>query len=41
MIPVIGKSDSMTVEEMTEFKKAIVELAVDASGLEFFTFSGG
>ena len=41
MIPVIGKSDSMTVEEMKEFKREIVDLAAEASDVEFFKFSGG
>eukprot|EP00903_Cladosiphon_okamuranus_P018904 g17387.t1 len=39
VIPVIGKSDSMTVDEMKDFKKDIMELAEEASDLEFFTFS--
>ncbi|CBN74010.1 Sept2, septin GTPase [Ectocarpus siliculosus] len=37
--PVIGKSDSMTVDEMFDFKKAIADSAAKANGLEFFTFS--
>lgn len=41
VIPVIGKSDSMTVDEMHDFKREIVDLAAEASKLEFFTFSGG
>ncbi len=41
VIPVIGKSDSMTVGEMVEFKTKIVQEARNASGLEFFQFSGG
>lgn len=40
VIPVIGKSDSMTVEEMVEFKTKIVQEAGNASALEFFQFSG-
>ncbi|CAN0296233.1 unnamed protein product, partial [Ectocarpus sp. 6 AP-2014] len=39
VIPVIGKSDSMTVDEMFDFKKAIADSAAQANGLEFFTFS--
>ena len=41
VIPVIGKSDSMTVAEMKDFKRVIVDLAAEASDLEFFNFSGG
>ncbi|CAB1098287.1 unnamed protein product [Ectocarpus sp. CCAP 1310/34] len=39
VIPVIGKSDSMTVDEMIDFKKAIADSAAQANGLEFFNFS--
>lgn len=41
VIPVIGKSDSMTVDEMKDFKTVIMELAAGASDLDFFEFSGG
>ncbi|CAM9506330.1 unnamed protein product, partial [Ectocarpus fasciculatus] len=39
VIPVIGKSDSMTTAEMTVFKKEIADSAAQANGLEFFNFS--
>ncbi|CAM9680151.1 unnamed protein product [Ectocarpus sp. 4 AP-2014] len=39
VIPVIGKSDSMTVDEMLDFKKSIADSAAQANGLEFFNFS--
>ncbi|CBJ31643.1 Sept3, septin GTPase [Ectocarpus siliculosus] len=39
VIPVIGKSDSMTVDEMKEFKTAIVDLAAQDDQLKFFQFS--
>ena len=41
VIPVVGKSDSMTVDEMIEFKEDIAYFAAQANGLEFFNFSGG
>ncbi|CAM9677444.1 unnamed protein product [Ectocarpus sp. 8 AP-2014] len=41
VIPVIGKSDSMTVDEMKDFKTSIVDLAAQDKELEFFQFSGG
>ena len=41
VIPVIGKSDSMTLEEMKDFKRVIMDLAAEASDLNFFNFSGG
>ncbi|CAM9709550.1 unnamed protein product, partial [Ectocarpus fasciculatus] len=39
VIPVIGKSDSMTVDEMKDFKTAIVDLAAQDDQLKFFQFS--
>ncbi|CAM9321055.1 unnamed protein product, partial [Ectocarpus fasciculatus] len=39
VIPVIGKSDSMTVDEMKDFKTAIVDLAAQDDQLNFFQFS--
>ncbi|CAN0174825.1 unnamed protein product [Ectocarpus fasciculatus] len=39
VIPVMGKSDSMTVDEMIEFKKDIADSAAQANELEFFNFS--
>ncbi|CAN0296344.1 unnamed protein product [Ectocarpus sp. 6 AP-2014] len=39
IIPVIGKSDSMTVDEMKDFKTGIVDLAAQDNELEFFQFS--
>ncbi|CAN0283462.1 unnamed protein product [Ectocarpus fasciculatus] len=39
VIPVVGKSDSMTVDEMIEFKEDIAYFAAQANGLEFFNFS--
>lgn len=40
VVPVIGKSDSMTLDEMKSFKKDIVDLASQGDRLEFFQFSG-
>ncbi|CAM9710093.1 unnamed protein product [Ectocarpus sp. 12 AP-2014] len=39
VIPVIGKSDCMTVKEMKEFKTVIVDLAAQDDEIEFFQFS--
>ncbi|CAN0168434.1 unnamed protein product, partial [Ectocarpus sp. 12 AP-2014] len=39
VIPVIGKSDSMTADEMQDFKAAIVDLAAQDNELTFFQFS--
>ncbi|CAM9808835.1 unnamed protein product, partial [Scytosiphon promiscuus] len=39
VIPVIGKSDSMTLDEMKSFKKEIIDLAAKAATLDFFQFS--
>lgn len=41
VIPVIGKSDCMTVDEVKDFKTTIVDSAVQDNGFEFFQFSGG
>ncbi|CAM9808904.1 unnamed protein product [Scytosiphon promiscuus] len=40
VIPVIGKSDSMTLDEMTDFKREIVALTSETHELDFFQFSG-
>ncbi|CBJ31642.1 Sept4ps, septin GTPase, pseudogene [Ectocarpus siliculosus] len=39
VIPVVGKSDSMTVDEMINFKEDIAYFAAQANGLGFFNFS--